>query len=314
MSSTTGASLRETLDTLVQRAFIVELAAVVALLVGFHAATIALSAVLDPYFLDSDTSLLLLQSVLVLAGTTALVASYASWRGYSLPVVAADRTDRQLVGVAVVATAALATLPFLDLALRMDIGVDHVTSTLADPGSVFTARSLIRIALFVPAMTLLYHGLIQGALRRVFDADSGLALIVTTLLGGYLAAPTAAAYGTFANGPWLSLWGTRAAVAILFVLALGVVVAARERVDGRAGALRWLPVMITLALAGVVLASDVGFPGGAVVMLTQTAVIGVAAYAYSASESLAVPAVVYATFAVVSSVLYVASLTAAFGA
>lgn len=313
MRSNRSGSLRESLDALVQRGFLVELAAVVVLLVGFQAGTIALATVLDPYFLDSDTSLLLVRSMLVLAGSATLVVSYASWRDYSLPGGIPARTDRRLVGAAVVATAALATLPFLGLALRMDVGVAHVASTLADPGSVFTVRSLIRIALFVPAMALLYHGLIQGALRQVFDADSDRAVVVTTLLGGYLAVPTAAAYGTFANGPWLSLWGTRAAVAVLFVLAFGVVVAASERVDGLAGVLTWLPVLVAFALVVGVLAPDAGFPGGAVVMLTRTAVIGVAAYAYSATESLVVPALVYATFAAVSSVLYVSTLTAAFG-
>lgn len=297
-------------DTLVRPAVLVELAAIVTLLVGFQLYRIAVDAALDPFFLDSDTRMLVIQGGLGVVGAAALVVGYAAWHGSSLPLSMPDRDDTRLVGGAVVATALLATLPFIAPSLQMEIGLDHVVTALGDLGSVFSGRSLLRIGLFVPAMVLLYHGLIQRAFRRLFDR----AAAATTLFGGYLVAPTVVTYGTFPNGPWLSIWGRRGAVALLFVAALGVAVyAARGSDDGSNGTLSTLPVLAALALATVVLAADTGSLSGALVVLTRAGVIGVAAYAYEATESLAVPVVVYTAYAGVASVLYVASLAAAFG-
>lgn len=313
MSLGRATSLRASLGTLLRRPVAVELAAVVSLLVGVAAYTVAVEAALDPFFLDSDTSLLLVRSALVLAGTGVLTAGYARWRGYSLSVSVPEQGDTRLLA-AVAGTVLLATLPFSVLALRTGTGVDHVAATLADPGSVFTVRALIRLSLFVPGMVLLYHGVVQGALRHAFDGDGRLAVAVTTLLGGYLAAPTTVTYGTFAGGPWLSLWGDRAAVAALFVLALGVAVAADRRVDDdRLHALSRLPVLAAVALAALVVAVAADSLGGAVVVVTRAAVIGVAAVAFDAADSLLAPGIVYAAFGVVSSVLYAATVAAAFG-
>lgn len=306
--------IRDSIDDVVQRAFVVELGIVLALFVGFNAYTIALGNVLDPYFLDSDDSLLVLRSALALIGMGALAASYASWRGYSLSASAPDRTDGRSIGAAVVGTAVLATLPFFLLVLRADIGVSHVASTVSDLDALFLDRTLIQIALFVFGMALLYHGFVQGALQRLFGRERGLAVVVTTILSGYLAAPTVARYGTFPNGPWLSLWGNRAAVAVLFVVALGVAVYGGERTDERRVRALWLlPVLAALALVALVLAPDVDSLNGALVMTTRVAVIGVAAYAYDDTESMIAPTLVYATFAAVSTVLHSSAVAAVFG-
>jgi hypothetical protein len=306
--------IRESIDDLVQRALVVELGIVVALFVGFYAFTIALESVLDPYFLDSDVSLLVVRSVLVLVGMGLLATSYAAWRGHSLPVSPPERTDGRLIGVAVTGTALLAVLPFVLLALRVDVGISQVASTLSDLDGIFLDRTLIRLALFVSGMVLLYHGLVQEALQRVFGHERDLAVVVTTLLGGYLVTPTVLTYGTFANGPWLFLWGTRAVVAVLFVVALGVAVYADERSDDdRVRALALLPVLATLTLAVLVLAVEAGSPSGALVVMTRAVVVGVAAYVYDGTESLLSPTLVYATFAIVSTVLHSAAVAAALG-
>ncbi|MFD1525883.1 hypothetical protein, partial [Halolamina salina] len=187
MSSDQRTAAPAPLDTLCRRAVAVELGIVVTLLLGFAAGTVLLDDALDPYFLDSDTSLLLVRSALVLLWMGVLAASYAAWRGQSLPVSIPDREEARVVGAAVAGTVLLATLPFALLALRTGTGIDHVASTLADPGSVFTVRTLARIALFVAGMALLYHGLIQGALRYALGGERALAAVGTTLLGGYLA-------------------------------------------------------------------------------------------------------------------------------
>lgn len=306
--------LRASIDDVVQRAFAVELGIVIALFVAFTAYTITLDMVLDPYFLDSDTALLIVRSALVLAGMGVLATSYAAWREYSLSVSLPDRADGRLIVTAIAGTAVLATLPFLLLAVRMDVGVSHVTATVADLGGVFLTRPLIRITLFVAGMVILYHGFVQGALQRVIGHDRNLAVVVTTLLGGYMVAPNVVTYGTFATGPWLFLWGPRAAVAVLFVFALGVAVYATKRVDdGRMHKLAMLPAMVTLGLTVLVLSSEVGSPAGALVMVARVTVVGVAAYAYNRTESIVSPALVYATYAVVSTVLYSAAVAAALG-
>lgn len=308
----TPASPRAALETIAQRAVVVELALVVAALIAVSAYSVAVDAALDPYFLDSDTALLLLRSALVLLGIGVLTAAYAAWRGYSLRASMPATSDARVVGAAVAVAALLATPSFALLAVRTGTGVEHVASTLADAGAVFTLRTLTRIALFVAGMALLGHALVQGALGRVIGR--GRAVVATTMLGGYLAAPTTITYGTFAAGPWLPAWGRRAAVALLFVLALGVVVAAERRVDDdRLRTLATLPLLAAVALVVLVLAAAADSPGGAVVALTRAAVIGVAAYAYDATDSLLVPALAYAAFAVVSRVLYAATIAAAFG-
>lgn len=300
---------------LVRPAVAVELGLVVSLLVVFAAATTALNAALDPYFLDSDLSLLLVRSALVLAGIGALATAAAAWRGYTLRVALPDRTDTRLVGVVVAVSAGLAVLAFVPLAVRTGVGVEHVAATLSTAGGVFSVRTVVRGSLFVGGMVLLYHGLVQGALERVFGHDRDRSVVATTLLGGYLAAPTAATYGTFAGGPWLTLWGSRGAVAALFVLALGVAVYGNEWArTQRANALAKLPLLASVALAVLVLAAVVASPGGAVVTATRTAVLAVAAYSYQRTASLAAPTLVYAAFAVVSSVLYAAAVTATLGA
>ena len=163
-------------------------------------------------------------------------------------------------------------------------------------------------------MILLYHGFVQGTFQRVFSHDRNLAVVVTTLLGGYLVAPKVLTYGTFANGPWLFLWGDRAAVAVLFVLALSVAVYADEWIDDdRVRALALLPVLATLALAALHLAVETESPSGALVAITRAAVGGVAAYAYDRTESLVTPTLVYATFAIVSTVLYASAVGAVLG-
>jgi hypothetical protein len=308
-------SARDVVDGVVQRAFVVEAGILVALLVGFRAYTVALNDVLDPYFLDSDLSLSLVHGVLVLAAMGVLAAPYRSWRGEALSAPGSDSTTGRLVCGAVAVAAVLATLPFSLLALQTGVGVGHVVATVSDLPGLFLDRTLVRVGLFVSGMVLLYHGVVQGALRRVFDRDRSLAVVVTTLLAGYLVAPEVPSYGAFANGPWLTFWGARAAVAGLFVLALGVAVSAEERsVDGRVRTLATLPVLAVLALAAVVLATAAGSLGGAFLVATRTAVVGVAAATYERTASLVAPTLVYATVAVVSTVLHAAAMTAVLGA
>ncbi|MFW5911372.1 MAG: hypothetical protein ACOCSD_04325 [Halolamina sp.] len=93
-----------------------------------------------------------------------------------------------------------------------------------------------------------------------------------------------------------------------------VAVVADSRVENdRLLTLTRVPVLVTLALVVAVLAAAADSTGGALVLATRAAVIGVAAVVYAATESLVTPTLVYPTFAVLSSVLYVATVAGAFG-
>lgn len=313
MASSRTLSMR--VGDLVQRALVLELGAVVALFIGFHAYTIAVDTVLDPYFLDSDLSLSILRGVLVLLGMSALVVSTVVWRDYSLPVSMPDRTDGRLIGAAVVGTAFLATLPFLLFTLRTEVGILRTLLLAPDVAGGFLDRTLVRITLFVSGMVLLYHGLVQGALQRVFGHEHDRTVAITTLVGVYLVTPNVVSYGTFATGPWIHLWGNRGAIAVLFVLALGIAVYADERVtDHRVRILAMLPVAAAVGLVVLVLATTVDTPEAALVVLTRVGVVGVAAYAYDRTVSIVTPALIYATFAIVSTLLHSASIAAIVGA
>jgi hypothetical protein len=307
------APVRDSLGAVLQRAFVVELGVVVALLVGLQAYVVGLANVLDPYFLDSDVTLAVVRGVLTLAGMGALAAAYASWRGYPLQVSLPDRTHGRPVGAAVAAAAVLAVVPFVPLALRAGVGVPALVSTVFDLPDLLLDRTLVRLAVFVPGMALLYHGLVQAGLRHVLDG--GRTVAVTTLVGGYLVTPPFPSYGILATGPWLHLWGARGVVAGLVVLALGVAVYAAGRAGNERGRrLAMVPAVAAVAVAVLLLGTTVDTPAGVLVVGARVAVVGVAAYAYDRTASLVGPATTYATFALVSVVLHAAAVSAVLAA
>jgi hypothetical protein len=307
------APVRDSLGAVLQRAFVVELGLVVALLVGLQAYVVGLSNVLDPYFLDSDITLSVVRGVLTLAGMGALAAAYASWRGYSLQVSLPDRTHARPVGATVAGAAVLAVVPFVPPALRAGVGVPALVSTVLDLPDLLLDRTLVRLAVFVPGMALLYHGLVQAGLRCVLDG--GRTVVVTTLVGGYLVTPPFPSYGTLATGPWLHLWGARGVVAGLIVLALGVAVHAADRAgDERGRRLAMVPAVVAVAVAVLLLGTTVDTPAGVLAVGARVAVVGVAAYAYDRTRSLVAPATAYATFALVSVVLHAAAVDAVLAA
>jgi hypothetical protein len=296
--------VHDSLSHWVNRDFVVELGLLLALFVGFSAYTIGLGNVLDPYFLASDNTLWVLKGVLLLAGLGVLVVSYASWRNFSLPLSLPERSDGQLLGIAIAGTAVIATLPFLVLMLRMDLGFSYVPATISDIVGAPSDRRLIRVPLFASGMVLLYHGIVQNAFQSVFDQRRNVAIIMTTFLGGYLVAANSVRYGSLNYARWLVIWGRQAGVAILFVLSLGIAVYARERVEeSLVSAIAMVPLLTVTALAVLVLTTELDSLLEVVSLTTSVAVIGLAAYVFDRTDSLLSPTLVYATFAIVSSVL-----------
>lgn len=75
----------------------------------------------------------------------------------------------------------------------------------------------------------------------------------------------------------------------------------------------WLPVVAVVLLTGFVLASGMDAPVDLLQVAIRVSVVGVAAYTVAKTESLVTPTLVYATFAVLVTVLHASALAGFFG-
>lgn len=290
--------LRGAVGDVGRRAVVVELAVVGALVAAVQLYALALDAALDPYFLDSDVELWALRGALYLAGLGALAAAYARGRGVSYPLSIPARSRVWVVAVAGAGAAVLASLNYLPLAVQSGAELAAALASTT-PRTLLFGRTPFGLAVFVPAMTVLYHGLVQGGFRRAFDRER--AVVATTLVGGYLVIPSYLSAVAIYRGPWLYAAGDRAAVGILCVLTLAVAVYATEGVDDdRVRAMAAVPVALALALVAITLAGSVDRLVELLPIVSRVALVGVAAYAYDGTDSLLAPAIVYAAFAVTS--------------
>lgn len=281
-----------------RRAVVVELAVVGALAGAMQLYAMLLDDALDPYFLDSDVELWVLHGALYLAGLGVLAIAYGSVRGVSYPLSIPGRARSRVVGVAVAGAAVLASLSYLPFAVQSG---PELAAALASttPRTLLFGRTPFGLAVFVPSMALLYHGLVQGGFRRAFDRER--AVVATTVVGGYLAIPSSALPVGIFRGPWLHAAGNRAAVGALCVLTLAIAVYWSEGVDDdRVRALAVVPLALALTLVGITLAGSVDRLVELVPMVSRMALVGVAAYAYDGTDSLLGPALVYAAFAATS--------------
>lgn len=281
-----------------RRAVVVELAVVGALAGAMQLYAMLLDDALDPYFLDSDVELWVLHGALYLAGLGVLAIAYGSVRGVSYPLSIPGRARSRVVGVAVAGAAVLASLSYLPFAVQSG---PELAAALASttPRTLLFGRTPFGLAVFVPSMALLYHGLVQGGFRRAFDRER--AVVATTVVGGYLAIPSSALPVGIFRGPWLHAAGNRAAVGALCVLTLAIAVYWSEGIDDdRVRALAVVPLALALTLVGITLAGSVDRLVELVPMVSRMALVGVAAYAYDGTDSLLGPALVYAAFAATS--------------
>lgn len=298
--------LRGALGGVDRRAVVVELAVVGALVAAVQLYAVAIDRALDPYFIASDVELWVLDGALSLAGLGILAVAYGRVRGVSYPLSVPDRARLRVLGVAVAGGAVLASLSYVPFALQYGTALANALASTT-PRALLYGQTPFRLAVFVPSMAVLYHGLVQGGFRRAFGRER--AVVATTLVGGYLVIPsTVHPLGTF-GGPWLHVMGTRGAIGLLFVLAIAAAVYGSEGVDDdRVRSMAAVPVALALALVAISLAGSVDRPLELVSVVSRVSLVGVAAYAYDGTDSLLTTALVYAAFAATSVVFRDAAL------
>lgn len=303
------------------RALVVELALIFVLLVGVQVYVNLLDSVVRPVKPLAETAGLnrhfagtAVRGLLVLGGLGAFAAAFAAARDVTIP---RSFPSRDAVGLLTLASAAGAVLGFATLlpaAIVYGLNADQVVVGLATVPADLFGRTAIAIAVFVGGMTILYHGLVQGALGHLFDRDR--TVIATVLLSAYVVTPQ---FGISAlpvrGGPWLALTPERTVVAVLCLVAFGASSYAYRAVDdSRIQRAAPLPVLLALVLAVVVLAVRITSPWDVVAISTRIALVGVAAYAYSRTKSLLGPAVTYGAYALASLVVHSVAFAAVAGA
>ncbi|WP_135366164.1 hypothetical protein [Halosimplex halophilum] len=304
------------------RAVVAHLAVVVVLLVALEAYVnltdaavrpvqdlVAASTGINPHLIRA-----VVQSLLVLGGLGALAAVAVSERDLRFPLSVPERDAAGLVGVGALGAAVLAGLQILPAVVTGALSGGNVAAAVAGLPGQLAGRTLVFLAVFVAGMAVLYHGLVQGLLRRSVGSER--AVVATTLLSAYFATPRfGPSTGGVRGGPWLDVSLTRAAVAVLVVVALAVAVYAVERVDDRrVRAAAAVPVVAAVALATVSFWQGVDLPWEALTATSRVALVGVAAYVYADTDSLLAPAAVYGSYALVSLVVRSAVFYAVLGA
>lgn len=290
--------LRGAVGDVDRRAVVVELAVVGALVGAMQLYAIALDRALDPYFIASDVELWALRGALYLAGLGTIAVAYRRVRGVSYPLSIPERSRSRVVGVAVAGAAVLAGLNYLPITVQAGTELLGALASTT-PRALLFGRTPFGIAVFVPSMAVLYHGLVQGGFQRAFGRER--AVVATTVVGGYLVVPSYSGHVAAFRGPWLYAAGNRAAVGVLCVLALAVAVYVTDGVDDdRVRSMAAVPVALALALVAITLAGAVDRPIELLPVASRVALVGVAAYAYDGTESLLTPALVYAAFAVIT--------------
>jgi|GEM_PF-2254465 len=317
-SRTPSARAPRTVDP---RSVVVELAVVVALLVTLEAYVNLTDAVVRPVRdvvgastgIDPHLVRTAVQGLLVLGGLGVLAAVAASEWDLSFPLSVPERDNVGLLGLATLGAAVLAGLQILPAVVGSGITTGDVAAAVAGLPGQLAGRTLIGLTVFVAGMALLYHGLVQGLVRRAIGREREIAAM--TLLSAYFATPRfGPSLGVAQSGPWLDVSGARLAVTVLAVAALAVAVYVAERVDDRrVRAAAAAPVVAAVALATVSFWQGVELPWEALTATTRVALVGVAAYVYADTESLLAPAAVYGVYALVSLVVQSAALRAALG-
>ncbi|MUV85821.1 hypothetical protein GJ631_04350 [Natronomonas sp. CBA1123] len=227
---------------------------------------------------------------LLLVGVVAVVVVYTRVRNVAVGIALPSTDSVPTVVAAVLAPVALVTATKLVGTLT---GTTYSALLLRSYGPAatvehFVSMTILTLFVGVPMLVLVCQVLVQGSVRRVVDGDTAVAL--TTLVGGFLLVDASGGLDV------LPEFG-RTVGAGLFVAAIAVALYGTERFER--SWVRYLSVLpVAILLGGTVVAGIAAVETVPEVLFVgvKLAVIGVAASTYDRTDSLLVPAVVYASF------------------
>ncbi|ESP90132.1 hypothetical protein [Candidatus Halobonum tyrrellensis] len=259
---------------------------------------VARTALLGP--LPTTESLLLTGLVsggLLVGGVVGLAAAYVRIRDLDVGLRRPTRADLPFV---VLAALAPPTLVGSTKLVGTVTGVPYnsltMTSYAADaPLAPVATLAGLGLLVGVPTLVAVCQVFVQASVTRAVEDDG--AIVLTTLLAGFLVGSST---GGLSVAPELG----RLVGAAVGVVALGVGVYGRKQV-AHVG-LRYLTYVPAVTVAGaIVLASvaEVDSVAGGLFAATHLAVLGVAAYTYSRTDSLVVPALAYGCLSVSNAVV-----------
>ncbi|WP_415380923.1 hypothetical protein [Halosimplex sp. TS25] len=294
-----------------RRAFVVELAAAVALLALAQAYLNLLDVVFHPVLALASslpagqrwTLARVVYGVLAIGGLGALAAAYVTVREVDLSLSLPEREHGPLVAIAALVPAVLAVgsnVAAVVAAPEFSVG-DFAVAALNGPFGYLPGDYLVDPLVLVTLTALLYHGLVQASLARVVDGD--IAVLATTLVAGILLREPHSMQ--FRNGPlWFTFSTEGVSMAVLFVITIAVIAHATDQFED--SRLRWLafvPAVLALAYVAMWTTTTASSALDHVHTASGVVVIATAAYAYDRTDSLLVPAVAYLSFAVVDELL-----------
>ena len=223
------------------------------------------------------------------AGVALFAGLYAAVRDVDVGLALPSRNDLRLTGLAAVTPVALVGLTKL-VGTATGVPYNSLTKTAYAADASVTPVLIVAglgLVVAVPVLVIVCQVLVQGSFRRVLDGGSAVAL--TTLATGFVSMSTTGGLTPVPDRGKL-------AGAALFALLFGGGLYARDRVaDDRLRALFLAPVGLfgaVVVLSGIAAVESVA---SGLFALTHLAVLGLAAYAYERTGSLAVPAVAYAS-------------------
>lgn len=275
---------------------------------GVVALLTLVSTHLGTYLFDVGNSIEVLYpplpALLPLLGTVAvvtlLVGTYAHVRDLPAGLELPRRAQRSVVAVAALAPAAVVALTKATGAVTgVTLAEIVLTSYGPEPDLVvLLAFGVVEPLLASVAFALVCQVLFQETFGRTLDRTRAAPL-----------AAVAAAFLLVSNASGLTLYPDRGTLVVagLFAALLGLAAFANERVERDwLRALAALPATVIVALAVFETVASVETLAGALFLAGVLGTLGLAAYGYQRTNSLAVPVLAYASFQIAISVVIIA--------
>lgn len=241
----------------------------------------------------------LANAVVLLGGLVVFVGAYATVRDLDVGLRFPERQDLRVLALAALLPIALVALTKA-VGLLTGVGFNALimTSVAAD-ASLWSIALVTGLGLLVgvPALVLICQVLVQRSFERVVDRTG--AVVATTLVAGFVMVSDT---GGLASAPEA---GPLAGVVLFVLLVAGALFVAERTDNDRLRALAALPAAAVIAVVALSAVVEITSVAGAVFGCSQLAVLAVAAYAYTRTDSLLAPALAYASFQIASKAVVV---------